>query len=120
MTDVLDLEYVVLRCADLERARRFYEAVGLRLTPEQHGAGARHYSAAVGRTVIELYPLRDRPTTGVRLGLRVASVDAAVQALGQLGAEIVGADATKRSVVVRDPDGHEIALSQPGEGEASS
>ena len=45
MTNVVELSLVVLRCADLERTRRFYEALGLTLMPEQHGSGPRHYSA---------------------------------------------------------------------------
>lgn len=112
MTDGLDLEYVVLRCADLERSRSFYEAIGLRFVAEQHGRGARHYSCAVGAVVIELYPLRDKPSSGVRLGLRVTSIDPVMEALKGLGAEIVRADDTERSAVLRDPDGHEISLRQ--------
>src|SRR5687767_1878826 len=115
MTNALGLEYVVLRCADLERSRSFYEAVGLSFVPEQHGRGARHFSCVVGAVVIELYPLRDKPSTGVRLGLRVASLAAAVEALRLLGAEIVRIDSNdpERTATVRDPDGHEIALRQP-------
>jgi catechol 2,3-dioxygenase-like lactoylglutathione lyase family enzyme len=47
---------IVLRCADVERAREFYETLGLTLVAEQHGAGPRHYSTTIGRTVLELYP----------------------------------------------------------------
>jgi catechol 2,3-dioxygenase-like lactoylglutathione lyase family enzyme len=38
------LDHVVLRCADLERSRAFYEALGLTVVPEQHGAGPAHFS----------------------------------------------------------------------------
>jgi lactoylglutathione lyase len=108
------LEYVVLRCADLERSRRFYEALGLRPEREQHGRGPEHYSCDLGGVVLELYPLGQSPTSGVRLGIRVRSVGETVESLRQIGAAIlrVKADEQPASAVVRDPDGHEIALTE--------
>jgi predicted enzyme related to lactoylglutathione lyase len=70
--------------------------------------------------VIELYPLRDKPSSGLRLGIRVANLDAAVEALRRVGAEIVHADHIGRSAVVRDPDGHEVALRQPAGNDADA
>jgi len=111
VTDGVGLQYLVLRCADLERSRTFYEALGLRLTPEQHGRGAPHHSCNVGDVVLELYPLSGRPSAGARLGLRVASVGAVVEAMARIGADVrVAPDGT--SAVIRDPDGHEIAIVQ--------
>jgi len=65
---VRSLAYVVLRCADLERSRGFYEALGLRLSAEQHGKGPKHYASNVGGVVLELYPLAGNLTSGLRLG----------------------------------------------------
>jgi catechol 2,3-dioxygenase-like lactoylglutathione lyase family enzyme len=105
--------YVVLRCADLERSRRFYEGLGLRLSPEQHGSGAKHYSCDVGGLILELYPLSDKPTSGLRLGLVVSDLDRILESLRALGA-VVGAISSEGSspVTVIDPDGHRIALEQ--------
>jgi hypothetical protein len=50
---------LVLRCADLEATRRFYEAHGLSFSREQHGVGPVHYAHADGQFVLELYPARD-------------------------------------------------------------
>jgi lactoylglutathione lyase len=107
----LVLEYVVLRCAHLERSRAFYEALGVHLVDEQHGSGARHYSCRLGKVVLELYPLIARPTSGVRLGLRVANVGTVVEAVKGVG-EVVGVKGSgaSASAVLRDPDGHEIAI----------
>ncbi|WP_437989277.1 VOC family protein [Sorangium sp. So ce145] len=105
--------YVVLRCADLERSRRFYESLGLRLSPEQHGNGAKHYACDVGGMVLELYPLSDRATSGLRLGLVVSDLDRILASLRALGA-VVGTIGSEGSspVTVVDPDGHRIALEQ--------
>jgi catechol 2,3-dioxygenase-like lactoylglutathione lyase family enzyme len=107
------LEYLVLRSADLERSRTFYEAMGLQLTEEQHGTGARHYACALGGGfVLELYPLDGRATSGLRLGLTVRKVGSTVEAIRRVDGEIlrVDLDVATPSALVRDPDGHDIAL----------
>lgn len=110
MTPHLALEYIVLRCADLERSRAFYEALGFKPVSEQHGTGARHYVCDLGGVVVELYPTATPQTSNLRLGLRVAALGAVVDALTTIGASIVRVDAAGTSALVRDPDGHEIAL----------
>jgi len=105
--------YVVLRCADLERSRRFYEGLGLRLSPEQHGNGPKHYACDVGGMILELYPLSDKQTSGLRLGLVVSDLDRILESLRALGAVVgaIGSDGSS-PVTVIDPDGHRIALEQ--------
>jgi catechol 2,3-dioxygenase-like lactoylglutathione lyase family enzyme len=100
----MNLTLVVLRCADLAKSRVFYEALGLRLTREQHGNGPEHWSGALDAgIVLELYPRGSRDTSGLRLGLAVADVEAALVAVRALGA-------STRGTVVTDPDGHQIEL----------
>ena len=106
MTNVSWLTLVVLRCADLERSRVFYEALGLTLTLEQHGAGPRHYSGRVGETVLEFYPDASSSTRGLRLGLRLTDVSASVSRLVAIGA----APRPGSPVTVDDPDGHRLEL----------
>jgi catechol 2,3-dioxygenase-like lactoylglutathione lyase family enzyme len=104
---------VVLRCADVERAREFYEALGLALVAEQHGSGPRHYSATIGRTVLELYPRRGTETSGMRLGLSVSDLAATVGAVERAGGRVVRTEATGTpSAILEDSDGHTIELTQ--------
>lgn len=114
----MSLEYVVLRCVDLERSRIFYEALGLDLVSEQHGTGARHYSCNLGDVVVELYPTSTKQTSNVRLGLRMSNTGDAIDALTRIGADVLRVDAGGSSAVVRDPDGHEIALNNASIREA--
>lgn len=114
MGTVLDL--VVLRAADLEQSRRFYEALGLRFACERHGNGPEHLAARSGGLVFELYPQGSGPATaGMRLGFRVTSVEAAVSAVQQLGAKVAMPAAEGpwglRAVVI-DPDGHQVEVRQ--------
>jgi catechol 2,3-dioxygenase-like lactoylglutathione lyase family enzyme len=106
VANVSGLTLVVLRCADLERSRGFYDALGLALMPEQHGAGPRHYSAQVGETVLEFYPDAGGSTRGLRLGLQLTDLAGAISALAEIG--VVPRPGSP--VTVDDPDGHRIEL----------
>ena len=105
---------IVLRCLDLERSRRFYEALGLTLRPEQHGVGPRHYSAVVGETVVELYPQGDATTSGLRLGFLIQDLPAVLAAIAHGDGNVMRADVNAQppSALVVDPDGHKIELTQ--------
>src|SRR5260370_42127152 len=84
----LALNLVVIRSADLERAARFYGALGLSFVKEKHGDGPEHYAGEIGPTVFEIYPCTSeaRSSAGVRFGFRVPSLEAALAALTAQGA----------------------------------
>ncbi|MFO0810792.1 MAG: VOC family protein [Gemmataceae bacterium] len=110
------LSLVVVRAANLEKSRVFYESLGLRLSRERHGTGPAHLAAEVDGCVFEVYPRGDGPSSaGVRLGFRVESVAAAVAATQGVGAEVAAPPADGpwgvRAVVV-DPDGHRVEITQ--------
>jgi len=105
------LSYVVLRCADLERSREFYESLGLQLVPEQHGTGSKHYSCDVGGVTLELYPLTGKSTSGLRLGLVVPDLDRVTESLRSHGMTVTTNESTA-SATVTDPDGHQLSLEQ--------
>jgi len=106
------LDLVVLRSPDVAVTRAFYEALGLRFVDERHGAGPPHVAATLaGGVVVEIYP-DPKPAPAPRLGFTVPDVDAVLAALGLPAAE-VGADAG-RAVVVTDPDGRPVHLSDGG------
>lgn len=68
---MISISYIVLRCADIEASRAFYEKLGLSFKKERHGKGFEHYSAYAGGCVLELYP--GSGTSGLRLGLMIPS-----------------------------------------------
>jgi lactoylglutathione lyase len=107
-----ELTLVVLRCADLERSREFYKALGLSFESEQHRSGPRHDSTRLGSTVLELYPAGARPATSLRLGIAVPEVSAAVAAVRGFGDVVLEHDDQDPHVraLVKDPDGNKIEL----------
>jgi catechol 2,3-dioxygenase-like lactoylglutathione lyase family enzyme len=108
------LNLLVIRSADLERAARFYGALGVRLVRERHGTGPEHLAGPAGAVVLEVYPKGSGgDTLGVRLGFRVASVSAVVAEVLTAGGSLVSPPQDSpwglRAVVV-DPDGHRVEV----------
>src|SRR5690242_15027919 len=83
------LNLVVIRSADLERAVRFYAALGIHLSRERHGSGPEHFAGSAGSVILEVYPRGSGgDTLGVRLGFRVASLAAVVAAIQNAGGTV--------------------------------
>jgi predicted enzyme related to lactoylglutathione lyase len=112
------LNLVVLRCNDLVRSRRFYDALGLRFVDEPDSERPPHLAATLpGGTVVELYSAAEPPARGARdprLGFAVEHIDVVVAQIERLGGEVVvppaeSDDETRRAIVV-DPDGRRVEL----------
>jgi catechol 2,3-dioxygenase-like lactoylglutathione lyase family enzyme len=109
------LTLVVLRSADLAATRRFYEALGLTFTTEQHGTGPLHHACVLGETVLEIYPRNEESAPDrhddTRLGLRVADLEAAVAAVVAAGGTVHRRpSAASHRAIVGDPDGRFVEL----------
>ena len=120
MADV-QLNLVVIRAADTERAARFYRVLGLDFVAHRHGSGPEHLACESGPAVFEIYPRRDDAdsTAATRLGFRVARLNAVLDELRSAGVRVVSAAKASpwgRRAVVEDPDGHRVELteSEPG------
>ena len=111
---IIAITYLVLRCADIERSRIFYESLGLLLVAERHGTGREHYSTRIGSLVLELYPLTDADTRGLRIGISVSDLSTILRAIERTGGTPirVALDASPPIALIRDPDGHLIELTQ--------
>lgn len=106
---------VVIRSRDLNRARGFYQALGVPLSEHSHGHGPVHLVNEAGGRVFEIYPLteNDAPTRSTRIGFMVESVDETYQALLAAGGHAVASPQESpwgRRAVVADPDGHCVEL----------
>ena len=102
----------------MDRAAKFYSAMGLLFTKHRHGKGPEHYASEVDGFVFELYPLADHqtPTTSTRIGFSVDDVDSIVTLLTGVGAEVRQEPRDSewgRRAVVEDLDGHLVELVTP-------
>jgi len=114
-TPAPQLNLVVLRSLDIDRAAKFYRQLGLSLTRHSHGSGLEHFASESHGSVFELYPEteKSRPTLGTRIGFIVDSVDHLVPLLEKIGAEILTRPSDSewgRRAVVKDLDGHIVEL----------
>lgn len=115
------LGLIVLRAADLEQTLRFYQALGLEFSEEQHGNGPLHYACDLGGMVIEIYPGKpgtapDRRSGGATmLGFQVDSLETRLKAVEEIGVTVLTAPQNSpwgKRAVVQDPDGRAIELSE--------
>ena len=112
----MTLNLIVLRVADLARSAEFFAAFGIHFKSEQHGNGPEHLAANLNGITFELYPSKAATVSaGTRIGLRVRSVAATLQAIADRG---IGQATSARPgewglrAVVTDPDGHKVELTE--------
>lgn len=110
---------LVIRVAELEVAKTFYEALGLDFVIEKHGSGPEHLSCVRGAFVFEIYPRRSDvdTTSAVRLGFSVPAFDPLLLNLRRLGSDFVTEPKDSkwgRRTVLLDPDGHSVELLEVG------
>jgi lactoylglutathione lyase len=114
------LQLIVLRAAEIDRTVRFYEALGLQFTQEQHGSGPVHYACELGGIVLEIYPAKQehafRGATGsmMMLGFQVDSLPSVLEALAGLGVSAPAEHSTTSRALVEDPDGRAVEIRQGG------
>jgi catechol 2,3-dioxygenase-like lactoylglutathione lyase family enzyme len=111
------LNLVVIRSKDINRARNFYETLGLEFSKHRHGKGLEHLASEDREFVFEIYPLTDadHPTTSTRLGFSVASCDEVTRRIHDAGYKVRSRpnDAPwGRVAVVEDFDGHKVEITE--------
>jgi lactoylglutathione lyase len=109
------ISLIVIRSKDIDRAKRFYEILGVEFERHKHGKGLEHLAASWGDLVFEIYPLRDSdlPTISLRLGFSVTSCDDLTRELMNAGCIVrsqPGDSPWGRVSVVEDFDGHKVEL----------
>jgi catechol 2,3-dioxygenase-like lactoylglutathione lyase family enzyme len=109
------LKLLVLRTHRLEELKKFYESLGVEFVKERHGQGPSHYAGAIGSAVLELYPLPQgapEPDKSVRLGFAVRNLGTIASELGSAGIRIGPSERHSPAVVIKDPDGRVVELTQ--------
>lgn len=109
------LKLIVLRTHRLEEMKAFYETLGIKFVEEQHGKGPVHYAGAIGSAVLQIYPRSKGDTTSdhsVRLGFAVSNLGTIATELGSTGIRIGPSERNSPVVVIKDPDGRVIELTQ--------
>ena len=109
------LKLLVLRTHRLDEMKTFYEALGVKFVKEERGQGAVHYAGSIGSAVLELASLSKNapePDKSVRLGFVVPNLGTIANELGSAGIRIGPSERKSPAVVIKDPDGRTIELTQ--------
>ena len=109
------LKLIALRTPRLHEMKDFYGALGVKFVEEQNGKNPKHFSGSMGAAVLQLHPLpkgAPEPDKSVRLGFVVPDLGAIVSQLGSTGVRIGPSERNAPAVVIKDPDGRIIELTQ--------
>src|SRR3569623_504570 len=107
-----NLNLLVLRCRDIEKAKSFYELFGMAFVQEQHGNGPMHFSSVDDAGTFELYPADAAAVDQTGLGFVTGEIEGLHTLLcrNQFAPRDVRETDRGRMFVVRDPDGRRIEV----------
>jgi predicted enzyme related to lactoylglutathione lyase len=112
----MKIKLLVIRTGDVEKLAKFYELLGFVFEYHKHGDSPYHYSATVGETVIEIYPLTKSQTKAdksLRLGFEIDNFDTTIELLKENNivflSQPVSTEFGSIGIVI-DPDGRKIEL----------
>ncbi|MDR7369982.1 VOC family protein [Flavobacterium aquidurense] len=112
----MHIRLLVLRTGNPERLADFYGLFGLTFEYHKHGNSPMHYNAAMGQTILEIYPLAQEqayPDVNLRLGFELTSFKETVQKLKDNNVHFFSEPAITDfgfMTIIADPDGRKIEL----------
>src|SRR3954469_8258917 len=106
------LNLLVLRCANIERSKSFYELFGMAFQKEKHGNGPEHYSISDERGVFELYPLEGASADQTGLGFMTGDLEGLHMLMrrNQFAPREIRTTELGRMFVVYDPDRRRVEV----------
>lgn len=109
----MQLKLIVLRSGNIKQLKDFYSLLGLAFEYHSHNNSPYHYSAIIGDTVIEIYPLTKGQTEAdknLRLGFAVDNFEAVINLLGDSIIAPPQSSAFGYFAVAKDTDGRKIEI----------
>lgn len=112
----MEIRLLVIRTLEIERLANFYALLGLTFEYHKHGKSPYHYSALVGNTILEIYPLAKGQTEAdkeLRLGFALDDFENAMTTLKDRDVEFVSEPMQTDygfMAIIKDPDGRRIEL----------
>ena len=112
----MNLTLLVIRSAIPDQLAKFYILLGLSFEYHRHGNSPYHYSARIGPTLLEIYPLskmQEKTDTTLRLGFSIANFESVMHELVQrkvtIHQEVVQTEWGFMAVIA-DPEGRKVEL----------
>jgi lactoylglutathione lyase len=112
----MDIRLLVLRTKDIKKLADFYSLLGLTFDYHKHGNSPFHYSATIGQTILEIYPLSKKQIEAdknLRLGFGIDNFDQTASALKEFLVPF-SLEPTQTDfgfmIIISDPDERKIEL----------
>lgn len=112
----MEIRLLVIRTLEIARLADFYALLGFTFEYHKHGKSPYHYSAPVGNTTLEIYPLAKGQTEAdkeLRVGFALDDFENTMATLKDRGVEFVSepmqTDYGFMAIII-DPDGRRIEL----------
>jgi len=112
----MDLKLIVIRTDEMKRLADFYSLLGLTFEYHKHNNSPLHYSAAIGQTVLEIYPLtksQSEADKNLRLVFSIDNFDSVILKLKDIES-IFSLEPSQTDfgfiTIIEDPDGRKIEL----------
>jgi len=112
----MDIRLLVLRTSDIKKLADFYSLLGLTFEYHKHGNSPFHYSAKIGKAILEIYPLTKNQVEAdqnLRLGFAIDNFDETIKMLKQLDTPLSSEPAQTDfgyMTIISDPDNRKIEL----------
>ena len=111
----INLNLLVLRCTNIDKAKQFYQILGFNFVKEKHGKGVEHYAAENNGFVLELYPLTlNQSSDNSRLGFIIDDIVNVARKLKAYSAISIVHDIEESQrgimMLIQDPDGRKIEI----------
>ena len=112
----MEIKLIVLRTGDIKKLAGFYGLFGLSLDYHKHGNSPFHYSALIGKTVLEIYPLakgQSEADKNLRLGFELDNFEEIIKRLKEKNAVFTSEPSQSEygfMAIISDPDGRKIEL----------
>ena len=112
----MHLNLLVIRSPDMEKLIGFYSLLGLSFDYHRHGDSPFHYSAMLGKTLLEIYPLakdQEQADKHLRLGFEIEHFEETILKLK--ASETLFLSEPRQTefgymALVSDPDGRKTEL----------
>ncbi len=107
------LNLLVIRTPDMSRLVNFYKLLGLEFDYHRHEQGVYHYSAKIGETIFEIYPLlrgQKEADISTRLGFKIEDFDEKIAILSDFIVSKPIETAFGMCAILQDPDGRKVEV----------
>lgn len=112
----MEIRLIVLRTPDIEKLANFYSLLGLSFEYHKHGNSPYHYSAKIGKAILEIYPFiksQKEVDRNLRLGFNIDDFDKTIRRLKELNIPF-SLEPTQTEfgfmAIISDPDERKIEI----------